>query len=148
MRRVFRATGRTASSALLAMSSSRLSHVALTVTEPRASSLYRATVESVQDVTGTDIRLLRMKAHEALVDAAAPRPILQAREDFSYTAGQWVDFHIPGVETIGGYSIISAPAPMPPSSPLALHSAAPPFFDLAVKKVRQSTCNDINAVFM
>ena len=131
-----RAIGRIASTALLATSSSRLSHLALTASEPRAASLYRATVESVHDVTGTDIRLLRMRAHEAVPEDAAPQPSHQTHEAFSYAAGQWVDFHIPGVDIIGGYSIISAPQPMPPSSSLALNSAALPFFDLAVKKAR------------
>ncbi|XP_056336419.1 oxidoreductase NAD-binding domain-containing protein 1 [Danio aesculapii] len=29
--------------------------------------------------------------------------------DFSFHAGQWVDFFIPGVETVGGFSICSSP---------------------------------------
>ncbi|XP_039534926.1 oxidoreductase NAD-binding domain-containing protein 1 [Pimephales promelas] len=29
--------------------------------------------------------------------------------DFSFRAGQWVDFFIPGVETVGGFSICSSP---------------------------------------
>uniref|UniRef100_A0A9J7YAJ9 Oxidoreductase NAD-binding domain containing 1 n=1 Tax=Cyprinus carpio carpio TaxID=630221 RepID=A0A9J7YAJ9_CYPCA len=29
--------------------------------------------------------------------------------DFSFRAGQWVDFFIPGVDTVGGYSICSSP---------------------------------------
>jgi len=138
-----RAIGRTASTALLALSSSRLFHAVLTASEPRAACLYRATVGSVHDVTGTDIRLLRMRAHEAVPEDAAQQTSHQTLEAFSYAAGQWVDFHIPGIDTIGGYSIISAPEPIPSGSSLVLNSAALPFFDLAVKKARHLLCQSL-----
>ena len=51
---------------------------------------------------------------------------LQEDERFGFQPGQWVDFHAPGVPTIGGYSIVS-----PPSQLKELHS-----FDIAVKESR------------
>ena len=32
---------------------------------------------------------------------------------FTFAAGQWVDFHIPSVDTVGGYSITSLPEQLP-----------------------------------
>lgn len=121
-----------------ALPSARLSHQVLTVPQPRAAALYRATIESVRDVAGTDIRLLRLRAHEALAEDAGPQSVTLSspHEAFSYAAGQWVDVHIPGIHTIGGYSFISAPTPMPASISRVLDSPQLPFFDLAVKKAR------------
>ena len=100
-----------------------------------AAALYPATVESVQDVAGTDIRMLRVRVHEALAHSPACRhPPPPQPPPFGYSAGQWVDFHIPGVDAVGGYSMISAPSPLPPPLQRLLHSPALPVFDLAVKK--------------
>ena len=143
MLRSLKATCYLASSLLPALAATRLSHLVVTAAEPRSSSMYHATVESVRDVAGTDIRLLRMKAHEALTpDTSASRSLPHTSDAFSYAAGQWVDFHIPGVDTVGGYSIISAPVRMPPSRFVDLECPPLPFFHLAVKKVHQQTrCN-------
>ena len=119
-----------------AQPSARLSHQVLTAAQPRAAALYRATIEVVRDVAGTDIRLLRMKAHDALIEGAKPPAPSPPLEAFRYAAGQWVDFHIPGVDAVGGYSIISAPSRMPDSISRMLDSPQLPFFDLAVKKAR------------
>lgn len=35
--------------------------------------------------------------------------LLVADEDFSFKAGQWIDFFIPGVSVVGGFSICSSP---------------------------------------
>ncbi|KAM9601495.1 oxidoreductase NAD-binding domain-containing protein 1 isoform 3-T7 [Trichechus inunguis] len=35
--------------------------------------------------------------------------LLVAEKDFSFKAGQWVDFFIPGVSVVGGFSICSSP---------------------------------------
>nr|KAF6420926.1 oxidoreductase NAD binding domain containing 1 [Molossus molossus] len=35
--------------------------------------------------------------------------LLVADQDFSFKAGQWVDFFIPGVSVVGGFSICSSP---------------------------------------
>ncbi|KAF6313255.1 oxidoreductase NAD binding domain containing 1 [Rhinolophus ferrumequinum] len=35
--------------------------------------------------------------------------LLVADKDFSFKAGQWVDFFIPGVSVVGGFSICSSP---------------------------------------
>ena len=32
---------------------------------------------------------------------------------FAFEPGQWVDFHIPGVDALGGYSITSIPSDLP-----------------------------------
>ncbi|XP_060036839.1 oxidoreductase NAD-binding domain-containing protein 1 isoform X2 [Erinaceus europaeus] len=36
--------------------------------------------------------------------------LLVAEKEFSFKAGQWVDFFIPGVSVVGGFSICSSPA--------------------------------------
>jgi hypothetical protein len=120
----------------------QLSHQVLAAAQPRAAALYRATIESVRDIDGTDIRLLRMKAHEALAGDEILRAgtVCSPREAFSYAAGQWVDFHIPGIDAIGGYSFISAPSQMPALISRALDSPQLPFFDLAVKKACCARC--------
>ena len=51
---------------------------------------------------------------------------LQDDERFGFQPGQWVDFHAPGVATIGGYSIVSPP------SQLKCHRTC----DIAVKESR------------
>nr|KAF6475533.1 oxidoreductase NAD binding domain containing 1 [Rousettus aegyptiacus] len=35
--------------------------------------------------------------------------LLVADKDFSFKAGQWIDFFIPGVSVVGGFSICSSP---------------------------------------
>ncbi len=56
----------------------------------------------------------------------APDGHLQEDKCFGFQPGQWVDFHAPGVPTIGGYSIVSPPSQLENS-----HS-----FDIAVKESR------------
>ncbi len=102
-----------------------------------AAALYPATVESVRDAAATDIRLLRVRVHEAWTSDDAPHsPACRDTPPFRYCAGQWVDVHIPGVHAVGGYSMISSPSPMPPPLARVLDSPALPVFDLAVKKAR------------
>jgi hypothetical protein len=103
------------------------------------AALYPATVEKVRDVEGTDIRLLRVRAHEIVSsDNALDRRACHHPQPFSYAAGQWVDFHIHGVAAVGGYSMISSPTPLPPLLARVLDSPSLPVFDLAVKKASNS----------
>jgi NAD(P)H-flavin reductase len=96
----------------------RAVHEVLTRAEPRADFLYRAVIERVLDFN--DVRLLRLRAIRS--DIIPP---------FQYEAGQWVDFIIPGVSIVGGYSFISSPFV---HEGIRVDNAVPPCFDLAVKK--------------
>lgn len=56
--------------------------------------------------------------------------------EFSFEGGQWVDFHIPGIEQIGGYTIISGAALPAELALRQLCPTSPLEFDLAVKMSR------------
>ena len=80
--------------------------------------MYPAKVGRIQDYGST--RVLRLHVQ-----------IEQADVPFRYEAGQWVDFMIPGLETVGGYSIISSTISCCNE---IVDNATLPAFDLAVKK--------------
>lgn len=72
------------------------SHAVVTAHEPRARDLFPARITSLQPLSPTVLQLL-LSIPESHRASAAFHP------------GQWVDFHIPSVSTIGGYSICSTP---------------------------------------
>ena len=81
------------------------------------------------------VRLIRVRVGSEVPASSTLDGKLGGRK-FAFSAGQWVDFHIPGVEKIGGYTIISAPG-LPEE--LAVRQLCPTSdleFDLAVKKSR------------
>ena len=47
-------------------------------------------------------------------------------EAFAFAPGQWVDFYIPGVDTLGGYSITSVPSDLPALDLAVKASSHPP----------------------
>lgn len=51
------------------------------------------------------------KVREAVEESSSVKRLclLVADKDFSFKAGQWVDFFIPGVSVVGGFSICSSP---------------------------------------
>ncbi|WIA32145.1 hypothetical protein OEZ86_002995 [Tetradesmus obliquus] len=55
----------------------------------------QATIESVVTETPT-VKMLRLK--------------LEPPSNFGFAPGQWVDFHVPGLQAVGGYSICSTPS--------------------------------------
>uniref|UniRef100_A0A383VK06 FAD-binding FR-type domain-containing protein n=1 Tax=Tetradesmus obliquus TaxID=3088 RepID=A0A383VK06_TETOB len=59
------------------------------------SRAMQATIESVVTETPT-VKMLRMK--------------LEPPSNFGFAPGQWVDFHVPGLQAVGGYSICSTPS--------------------------------------
>ncbi|TKS88577.1 Oxidoreductase NAD-binding domain-containing protein 1 [Collichthys lucidus] len=75
------------------MSSKRqMDHLERTASNTRQNALYPAQVCGIINESET-VKRLRL--------AVDP--------DFSFKAGQWVDFFIPGVETVGGFSMCSSP---------------------------------------
>uniref|UniRef100_A0A8D0X6L0 Oxidoreductase NAD binding domain containing 1 n=1 Tax=Sus scrofa TaxID=9823 RepID=A0A8D0X6L0_PIG len=65
----------------------------------RTADVLRREVVSVAKVCGV--------AHES--PSVKRLRLLVADKDFSFKAGQWVDFFIPGVSVVGGFSICSSP---------------------------------------
>lgn len=105
----------------------RLDHLNLTADEPRASSYSLAVIEGIFHPTPS-VRMLRLRAlrgteavqkYEVFSEIEASRQNFGSEEHkklnvdlsqkFSYNAGQWVDFAIPSVPLVGGYSIVSFP---------------------------------------
>ncbi|XP_060915156.1 oxidoreductase NAD-binding domain-containing protein 1 [Labrus mixtus] len=75
------------------MSSKRqMDHLERTAKDSRQNALYPAQVCGIVNESEA-VKRLRIAVHP----------------DFSFKAGQWVDFFIPGVETVGGFSMCSGP---------------------------------------
>ncbi|XP_029938199.1 oxidoreductase NAD-binding domain-containing protein 1 isoform X2 [Salarias fasciatus] len=75
------------------MSSRRqMDHLERTASNSRQNAVYPAEVCGIINESET-VKRLRLAAHP----------------DFTFKAGQWVDFFIPGVETVGGFSMCSSP---------------------------------------
>ncbi|KAG7245084.1 hypothetical protein INR49_023650 [Caranx melampygus] len=75
------------------MSSKRqMDHLERTANNSRQNALYPAQVCGIINESET-VKRLRIAVHP----------------DFSFKAGQWVDFFIPGVEKVGGFSMCSSP---------------------------------------
>uniref|UniRef100_A0A3Q1EG53 Oxidoreductase NAD-binding domain-containing protein 1 n=1 Tax=Acanthochromis polyacanthus TaxID=80966 RepID=A0A3Q1EG53_9TELE len=75
------------------MSSKRqMDHLERTANNYRQNTLYPAEVCGITNESDT-VKRLRIAVHP----------------DFIFKAGQWVDFFIPGVETVGGFSMCSSP---------------------------------------
>ncbi|XP_053190902.1 oxidoreductase NAD-binding domain-containing protein 1 [Scomber japonicus] len=75
------------------MSSRRqMDHLERTASNSRQNALYPAQVCGIINESET-VKRLRIAVHP----------------DFSFKAGQWVDFFIPGVEKVGGFSMCSSP---------------------------------------
>ena len=71
--------------------------------------MVRATVAAVAQATPT------IKTFELALEAPTP-----------FAAGQWLDVHIPGLETVGGFSLVSAPAQSLQRVQLAIKESAHP----------------------
>ncbi|XP_005387509.1 PREDICTED: oxidoreductase NAD-binding domain-containing protein 1 isoform X2 [Chinchilla lanigera] len=65
----------------------------------RTASVVRREVVAVAKVCGTASESPSVKSLRLLV----------ADKDFSFKAGQWIDFFIPGVSVVGGFSMCSSP---------------------------------------
>ncbi|XP_028927234.2 oxidoreductase NAD-binding domain-containing protein 1 [Ornithorhynchus anatinus] len=66
----------------------------------RTANVIRQEVVSPARVCGTSNESTKVKRLRLLV----------ANKDFTFKAGQWVDFFIPGVSKVGGFSICSSPS--------------------------------------
>lgn len=83
--------------ALRVMSSSSTTHLERTMEIPRNSKvLTNAIVKEIKNISPT-IKFLRMS-------------LKNDENEFSFRPGQWVDFHIPGLNIVGGYSMCSSPS--------------------------------------
>jgi hypothetical protein len=112
----------------------RLVHKVLTISKPRQQHIFKAVIQHVHDYSECNIRKLTLQAKECDYDSSAV---------FSYQAGQWVDFMIPGVEIVGGYSFLSCPGTgtrhmgtgtVSSTVGFDIQYTTLPFFDLAIKK--------------
>ncbi|XP_029588364.1 oxidoreductase NAD-binding domain-containing protein 1 isoform X1 [Salmo trutta] len=75
------------------MSSRRqMDHLERTASNYRQDGVYPAQVCGIMDESET-VKRLRLAVHP----------------DFTFRAGQWVDFFIPGMEKVGGFSVCSSP---------------------------------------
>ncbi|XP_036947948.1 oxidoreductase NAD-binding domain-containing protein 1 isoform X2 [Acanthopagrus latus] len=70
----------------------QMDHLERTASNSRQSALYPAQVCGIMNESDS-VKRLRIAVHP----------------DFSFRAGQWVDFFIPGVEKVGGFSMCSSP---------------------------------------
>uniref|UniRef100_A0A7N5KIL7 Oxidoreductase NAD binding domain containing 1 n=1 Tax=Ailuropoda melanoleuca TaxID=9646 RepID=A0A7N5KIL7_AILME len=91
--------------------------------KPTASTLRHLTITSIMkskrktDHLERTANVVRREVLSAakVCGAAAESPsvkrlrLLVADKDFSFKAGQWIDFFIPGVSVVGGFSICSSP---------------------------------------
>jgi len=86
-------------------------HIQLTRHLPRGSELVSATVERVDLVTPT-VTTLQLSLSE--------------ESELRFAPGQWVDMYIPGVDVIGGFSLVSTPFELPSLKLAVRHSSHPP----------------------
>ncbi|KAK2864469.1 hypothetical protein Q7C36_003623 [Tachysurus vachellii] len=75
------------------ISSRQANHLERTASVYRQKAMFSARVCAITDESDTVKRL----------QLEVPHP------EFSFRAGQWVDFFIPGMETVGGFSVCSSP---------------------------------------
>ncbi|GAA6085625.1 oxidoreductase NAD-binding domain-containing protein 1 [Tachysurus ichikawai] len=75
------------------ISSRQADHLERTASVYRQKAMFSARVCAITDESDTVKRL----------QLEVPHP------EFSFRAGQWVDFFIPGMETVGGFSVCSSP---------------------------------------
>ncbi|XP_020617147.1 oxidoreductase NAD-binding domain-containing protein 1-like isoform X2 [Orbicella faveolata] len=88
-------------------------HLERTENSPRQESLSSATVTEITQLSET-VKGLCLKVED---------------NRFKFKPGQWVDFFIPGLATVGGFSICSSPRELKESSTIELavkHSQHPP----------------------
>lgn len=97
-------------------------HTHLTATQPPCH-VFRAVIERVRDHKESTVPIRRLTLR-ALGFEHDPSAV------FTYKAGQWVDFIIPNVDSVGEFSFISSPEEVPPGS----ECSSLPWFDLAVQK--------------
>merc|ERR1719495_3156198 len=97
--------------------SHRKEHVELTSNQSRCTSTFGASIQEITQLSPT-IKGFKMK-------------IQPGHKGLSFKAGQWVDFFIPGIEKIGGFSMSSAPEMLVRENSLDLavkYSRWPPAF--------------------
>ncbi|GFR67475.1 oxidoreductase NAD-binding domain-containing protein 1-like [Elysia marginata] len=68
-------------------------HLQRTVKKPRNEVIAKAVVSEIKNLSKT-VKLLKLRVDD---------------KNFSFKAGQWVDMFIPGVKTVGGFSMSSPP---------------------------------------
>ncbi|KAI8656720.1 FAD-binding FR-type domain-containing protein [Fusarium sp. Ph1] len=90
------------------MSTNRTTHLERTAQEPRDESLLPVKLSKIEQVN-EGIRSFRL---------LLPRPV-------KFSAGQWLDTYVPGLDKPGGFTITSRPSDA--------SSADEPYFDLAVQ---------------
>lgn len=80
------------------------SHLERTAEDFRQRSVSEAEVISISDASET-VKLLTLKV---------------AAKDFIFKAGQWVDFVVPGIERVGGFSMYTSPTQLVEDGTLGL----------------------------
>lgn len=88
----------------------RPDHLTRTAGEPREDCISDAKIVRIQQETPT-IKELHLEVSDA---------------NFTFKAGNWVDFFIPKMEKVGGYSICSVPADLPSLRLAVKQSSHPP----------------------
>jgi NAD(P)H-flavin reductase len=76
----------------------RSDHLTSTAAEPRAAGVFPCSiVQMVRADRAGNVRLLQLHLRNKSDEGR-----------FRYEAGQWVDFFVPGVDTVGGYSFVTS----------------------------------------
>ena len=96
----------------------RPEHIVRTAAEPRSGDMLRAVITNISELSPT------VKGFSFEVERRGSGGTAAVAVKPSFLAGQWVDFFIPGVDQIGGYSMCSAPSDL---------AGAESRLDLAVK---------------
>ncbi|XP_076328064.1 oxidoreductase NAD-binding domain-containing protein 1-like isoform X2 [Tachypleus tridentatus] len=78
----------------LVTSKKRVEHLTLTAKQFRQMRIFKASVQKIEN-SSPSVRKILVRIEEP---------------GFEYKAGQWVDFFIPGIEQVAGYSMTSAPS--------------------------------------
>ncbi|KAI1336166.1 NADH-cytochrome b-5 reductase [Xylariaceae sp. FL0016] len=91
-------------------------HLERTAAEPRDPSIHIVILRRVDQISD-DVRLFQLE-------------IPKDRPPVRFLPGQWLDVHVPGVPTAGGFTITSPPAKARSSTP----GAPPGYLELAVQK--------------
>jgi ferredoxin-NADP reductase len=113
MRRLFMCARRRG----ISSSATRSTHLEQTAHEPRVGTQAWATITRLTQLSPTTTALQLMLDNDG-TGASASR--------FTFVPGQWVDFYIPQMDVVGGYSITSLPSELPILELAVKASAHPP----------------------
>ncbi|KAL1881156.1 hypothetical protein VTK73DRAFT_4603 [Phialemonium thermophilum] len=96
------------------MKSESTGHLERTANQPRAPTLHKVRIRSIQE-PNDNIRILQLEIPD--------------HGTIGFLPGQWLDVYVPGVPKAGGFTITSPPSKAKPSS-----EGSPGYLELAIQK--------------